>query len=461
MCGIRPYLVAELVKQDQICVDATYWIAPKEGNVVTIGFTQYDSFIPVFFAVFEPAKGEKCTESGDSYRYDIEEFHRMVRSIAGEHPSAETWVPRVAVRDHACAIRNGLRAVFANCEDFICYFHVKQALEKWLVANHVCEDLKKDMHLLMQTLHFTSDMDTYLLGLRVAQDTLNTPLWSEFFLWNEEAHRMPGGACERWSLAFSQAHDTTTNCGIERWHGHLKSRVRESGRHTMGHLGLRDCVELLLGEFAHIENLMKVHSPRLSMPLYFETREDLRTEELAAATRKSVEYLHVLQKSAAIGQTAFRWTRVHETNLPDGPSLVVMLDKFAHGVVVGRRDTGWGSFLKSQAVHVTTQVACSCVSYQTNAFLFCKHLIAVQAFLLVCPIREVPAATPPRNALQDIEVNAADRPTQRVRKVTVKEPSVKRSRSRSHARPVDVTPEPPRSWDRPAPRAENTLMQKR
>ena len=77
------------------------------------------------------------------------------------------------------------------------------------------------MHLLLETLHFTSDMETYLLGLHVAQETLITPLWKEFFSWNTEAHRMPGGACERWSLAFTKPHDTTTNCGLERWHSHL------------------------------------------------------------------------------------------------------------------------------------------------------------------------------------------------------------------------------------------------
>ena len=461
VCGIRPYLVSELIKQDQICVDATYWVAPKDGNVVTIGFTKFDTFIPVFFAVFEPATGEKCTESGDMYRYVFDEFNRLVRSIAGEHPTAETWSPRVAVRDHACAIRNGLRAVFPNCEDFICYFHVKQALERWLVLNHVCDELKKDMHLLMQTLHFSTDMETYLLGLRVAQDTLLTPMWAEFFSWNEDAHRMPGGACERWSLAFSQAHDTTTNCGIENWHGHLKKRVRESERHTMGHLGLRDCVELFLGEFAHIEHLLKGNSPRMSMPLYFETREESRAEDLAAATRKSVEYLHVLQKSAAIGQDTFRWTRVHQSATPDAPSTVVLLDTFSHGVVVGRRNIDWDSFLKSQAVHVTTQHACSCVFFQTNTFGFCKHVIAVQAFIRVCPIREVPAATPPRIAMQDLDTNTTDRPVPRVRKVTVKEPSVKRSRSRSCAVPFDVTPPPQRSWNHPAERPGNTLTQKR
>jgi len=130
-----------------------------------------------------------------------------------------------------------------------------------------------------------------MLGLRVAQESLKTPLWAEFFKWNSDAHRTPGGACERWSKAFTTPKDTTTNCGIERWHGHLKSRVRESGRHTMGHLGLRDCVELLLGEFAHNEALLKVGSPRLEMPLYFERRETCRAEDLAAATKNSVEYV--------------------------------------------------------------------------------------------------------------------------------------------------------------------------
>ena len=171
----------------------------------------------------------------------------------------------------------------------------------------------------------------------------------------------------------------------------------------MGHLGLRDCVELFLGEFAHIEHLLKGNSPRLSLPLYFETREESRAEDLAAATRKSVEYLHVLQKSAAIGQDTFRWTRVHQSATPDAPSTVVLLDTFSHGVVVGRRNIDWDSFLKSQAVHVTTQHACSCVFFQTNTFGFCKHVIAVQAFIRVCPIREVPAATPPRIAMQDID----------------------------------------------------------
>ena len=489
MCGIRPGLVSDLIKQDQICVDATYWIAPRNGNVVTIGYTQYDSFIPVFFAVFEPlVKGEKCTETGESFKYAFEQFHNLVRSTTADVPAAAAWVPRVAVRDHACAIRNGLRAVFKDCQDFVCYFHVKQALERWLVEHHVCDELKKDMHRVMETLHFTTDMETYLLGLRVAQEKLITPLWKEFFLWNTEAHRMPGGACERWTLAYTQPHDTTTNCGIERWHGHLKSRVRCSGSHTFGHLGLRDCVELLLREFGHIELLLHGKSPRLEMPLYFEVRERLRGDELAAATRNRVEYLHELQRSATVGQSTFRWTR---RSTPEGQSSVVLLDTFAHGVVVGHRGTGWGAFLASQAVHVTTKEACSCIAFKTNAFMFCKHVIAVQGFLLVCPLREVPAATPPergvrpatetvidttaelapsathpttgrgRSALQSVEVNTAEPARVRVLRATVKSPSAKRSRSRAGSYVGDVTPEVAKSWTRPPPRRENALQQQR
>ena len=489
VCGIRSGLVAGLVKQDQICVDATYWVAPRNGHVVTIGYTEYDSFIPVFFAVFEPlAKGEKCTETGEAYKYVFEQFHNLVRSTAANVPAAAAWAPRVAIRDHACAIRNGLRAVFKDCEDFVCYFHVKQALERWLVENHVCADIKRDMHLLLETLHFTSDMKTYLLGLQVAQETLITPLWKEFFSWNTEAHRMPGGACERWSLAFTNPHDTTTNCGLERWHSHLKSRVRGSGSHTLGHLGIRDCVELLLTEFSHIELLLHGWSPRLEMPLYFETRERVRTEELAAATRKSVEYRDELQRSATVGQSTFRWTRVQSA---DGTSSVKMLDTFAHGVIIGRRDSGWGAFLASQAVHVTTAQACTCVAFKTNCFGFCKHVLAVQSFLLVCPLREVPATTPPergfrpvtvtlddtteeparsatvppqgaRSALQALDPNTVVPAPVRVRKATVKSPSAKRSRSRAGSTSRwDVTPEAHKSWTRPAPRSENALQQQR
>ena len=460
VCGIRPYLVSRMLKQDQICVDATYWVAPKDGNVCTIGFTEYDSFVPVFFAVFEPPKGEKCTESGDTYRYVFQQFENLVRTCAGDYPSAVAWVPRVAVRDHACAIRNGMRTVFANCEDFICYFHVKQALEQWLVSNQVCEDLKKDMHRVMESLHFSTDMDTYLLGLRVAQETLVTPLWGQFFAWNSDAHRMPGQPCERWSLAYSLSHDTTTNCGIERWHKHLKTRVREGGRHTMGHLGLRDCAELMLKEFAHVEALLKGVSPRLELPLYFEKREDHRHEDFSSAKKRSVEYLHVLQKHAAVGQTTFRWKRLRPLN---GPESVVLVDLFTHGVVIGRRDTSWASFLESQAIHITTREKCSCIAFQTNAFLFCKHVLAVQAFMLVCPVQEVPAATPPRTALCEISVNSSvfvPPASTRARTVTVlSPPPFKRSRSRSRA--VEVTPEPPRSFHRPAPRSENSLQRNR
>ena len=29
VCGIRPFLVSQLIQQDQICVDATYWIGRR------------------------------------------------------------------------------------------------------------------------------------------------------------------------------------------------------------------------------------------------------------------------------------------------------------------------------------------------------------------------------------------------------------------------------------------------
>ena len=224
------------------------------------------------------------------------------------------------------------------------------------------------------------------------------------------------------------------------------------------------------------------------MPLYFETRERVRTEELAAATRKSVEYRDELQRSATVGQSTFRWTRVQSA---DGTSSVKMLDTFAHGVIIGRRDSGWGAFLASQAVHVTTAQACTCVAFKTNCFGFCKHVLAVQSFLFICPLREVPAATPPergfrpatvtlddtteeparsatvppqgaRSALQALDPNTVVPAPVRVRKATVKSPSAKRSRSRAGSTSRwDVTPEAHKSWTRPAPRSENALQQQR
>ena len=195
----------------------------------------------------------------------------------------------------------------------------------------------------------------------------------------------------------------------------------------------------------------------------------------------------MLEKHAAVGQSTFRWSRIQ--SVPGGPSSV-MLDTFAHGVVVGRRATGWIPFLASQAVHVTTESACSCVAFKSNAFNFCKHMIAVQSFLRVCPLREVPATTPPergsrpatvtledtteeparsatvppqaaRSALQALDPNTVDPAPVRVRKATVKSPSAKRSRSRAGSMCWDVTPEVPKSWTRPASRSENALQQQR
>ena len=456
VCGMRPWLLSELIKQDQICVDATYWVAPKDGNVVTIGFTKYDSFVPTFFAVFEPLeKGEKCTESSASYAYVFSQFELFVRALAADIPAAATWAPRVAVRDMACEIKNGIQAVFANCADFVCWFHVKQALDRWFDDKKVCDELRTLMSRLMDTLHFSHDMSTFLEGLRVAQAELRSPMWMEFWAWNRAAHRMPGGANERWSLAHAIPNDTTTNCGIERWHGHMKSRVRSRGVNINGHLALRDCSEFILGELLNTESLMKVSSTKgyLNLPCYFERREATRAEDVSSMTQRSTEYQHVLQMHASTGQVVFQWTRVVVAGAPATSKVVLLGDagtsNFEH------RSTSWNAFLRTQAVHTTTSTHCTCISFKTNAFCFCKHVIAVQSFLLVCPPRETPATTPPRDAqredmravvLTPLNPNAAPR-----RAVS------KRGRSKSTVRMGDVTPAPDRSFYNPAKREPNAL----
>ena len=146
VCGVRT--ITEMLAHDLICIDATYKIAPLNGNVATIGFTRWDSFVPVFFAVSEPMEGtEKCEETAGAYAYLVKVFADWVIE------QAPTWKPRVAVRDMACQISNGLRMVYEDCEDLICFFHVMQALEAWLQSK------EKEMTLTSLSEHSSNSCD--------------------------------------------------------------------------------------------------------------------------------------------------------------------------------------------------------------------------------------------------------------------------------------------------------------
>ena len=104
------------------------------------------------------------------------------------------------------------------------------------------------------------------------------------------------GANERWSLAHAAPGDTSTNCGIERWHSHLKGRSSKRG-----HLNLRDCATFLLGELENVEVLTLTTNGHADLPAYFHEREQTRDKEFRESTAASGEYLHALQRAGAEG----------------------------------------------------------------------------------------------------------------------------------------------------------------
>ena len=211
---------------------------------------------------------------------------------------------------------------------------------------------------MMRALHVTPDLATFTAGLLVATATLTTPLWHSFFQWNAAAHRMPGGANERWSLAHAVQGDTSTNCGIERWHRHLKERSV-----NRVHLNLRDCATFLLGELENVENLMRSTNESSDLPLYFGAREETRDAEKSAALKASTEYLHALQRAGAAGDS-FRFLRTQVAG--SNTQIVDIVTAFQHGAMVATRNVSWSSFIRTQSIHHATCKACTCIKIITT-----------------------------------------------------------------------------------------------
>lgn len=387
----RQDLVRECAKGDVLIVDSTYWSAPKNCWMANLGFTRYGSFVPVCVVIVtHPPDGNTSTKVHER----AEEWTEVMKGFKEVLVEANVpgWEPRYVVRDHAGAIRLGVACVFPRAVQFVCYFHVQQAVKTWTKDNALDADTSRAMHDFMERLHFTDDIISFQTGWVIGERDFNTPAWNAFFHWNENAGRAEGGVNGVWSRCWLDCGDTATNCGVERYHRSLRSALK-------AHESLRCVATEVTGILAQTAaTFMRVEGGEL--PIYFERREEDRVNEFTTMRERSREYLHALHGSApgcvARGCALF---------LRRGKA-VVCITRREYETLKQRRGESWARFEECSEVRKATAVECNCPAFLKSAWGFCKHTMAMKEFesLIVTPPRP-PAAPVVPPALAVIDIN--------------------------------------------------------
>ena len=424
----RPWLLSLALMCDggKVYSDATYWVVKKHGHLVTIGVEMHKSFVPVFAAISEGHDEEKAPENEEHLAHIFTAFKNSIYTLL-----QLSWTPTMLIRDHACAFINACRLVFGeNVTDAVCYFHVEQALEEHLKKHVQDVSLRKEMHEL--TKEFRScTLEEYRHSLRLAQKDLVAPVWKKYFSFQRAARRDPDGANRAWVGTFED------NCGIERWHRTLQEAALIRG-YQNGHLCVRGLVEMLCVLFTQNEEMLNTTTPRLYLPVYFESREATERERARNAERDSVPFQMALE--IAGGGPAEYMTSVGIL----GARVIGALEV---GRMQAKSETSFIAWREFRAVYRVTSSSCTCSDFVVHRI--CPHQVGMKNYVKANDIAESPE---PRRAVLPGVLLGDVTNTQRARELT----------PNAREKPADyLTPPPHVSWDRPAKRPKNALQQMR
>ena len=274
-----------------------------------------------------------------------------------------TWKPARFIRDGAPQISNAVEKAFPGVEQVSCYFHFKQALDRWLssspAAKHL-DSLKLDIQECFTVLHFASDVEELQAGLDLLRVHVpDAALWR--FL--ETSKRLPGQAQSNWWFAGSGHGTPTTACALEASNRIIKSYGNPRGITSMKNSTLAVC-GFVLDTDTRLTFKNDKGVPRI-LESYVINERKVRAKDwtLGMGLAGFLETTCALTTDGVI---------THWALLDDLPiqyaELVAMSEK---------RHTSWAAWNRWQAVRLFSTSSCQCPQHQKNDF--CKHVAAAQA----------------------------------------------------------------------------------
>ena len=387
----RDLLLRELATEGHILLDATYKTAPNGGFTITLGFSRYNSFVPVYCAVFaRQGTRDKVGETSEVYEHVLEGL-LLSLNVLGLHG----WQPATVIRDHSGAIRIALQKCLPTTFQIVCWFHVQQAVKNWCKEHQFTKEQSDFFLDAMRTLHLCTQEGAFRRGL----DLLHfVPLGPAFIEFNNRAGRMPGGLNANWSYwqIADELGGPLSNNGIERYHRVLKATMPLHGC-------LRIVCEHLCRHLDETELLLLATDENRELPKYFEVREMHTNDEWRKERRLSLEFLHALQRSGVVAPF-YRFERSDTAS----HSAVRLVSEFDMGVRCTAADT-WEKYQVFTKIRTTTRDRCNCETFLRQWKGFCRHSMAVEAFLSMAhtPMSiEVRQRTPPRENATQVEAEA-------------------------------------------------------
>ena len=362
-----------------ISADGTYKSAPRQGHLITIGTTRYDSFIPVFVAITTKAVGSKgkAPESTDFFVLVFEAFAKAIK----EHSKNPEWIPSVLLRDHAAAFIHACRIVFGKqVEDFVCWSHFTRCLFEFLEKFDFSEDVRKEVMNLAWALHKCEHEAEYQAGLALLERRPEI-FYKHFHAWLSIGHHLGTSVHSKWSVstattqlsyyASAKIPVTRTQNGIENYHKEINASCRLVARGM--HLDSFALSAVLCDRLRKIEAMFHVFAPGAELPQVFEAREGKLRSKNGEFARQSKEYMWVLQQHPCALGSSVQWWR----NDQDEVEILT-----AAAVSRLRRDStkSLDDWYKHLRVRTTSHDECSCWNFRKNPFRCCKHTIAFGKF---------------------------------------------------------------------------------
>ena len=211
-------------------IDGTYGLATKHAVILNLGVYHERAFIPLLVAISSSVHSKVMDEETPIPKGESQRHYETLLSLLKEL-NAE-WEPETFIRDGAPQIHNALENAYPGVEQVSCYFHFKQALERWLnsPAGRHLFDRREEVHGFFESLHFATSEEELKAAIELLKVHIVDPaLWR--FL--EVGQRLPGQTQSKWWFAGVEHGSPLTACGLERSNRTLKTYREGRGEATI------------------------------------------------------------------------------------------------------------------------------------------------------------------------------------------------------------------------------------
>ena len=355
-----PQLAAKFAEYNVSGIDGTYGLATKHAVILNLGVYHERSFLPLLVAISSSVHSKVMDEETPIPKGESQRHYDTLLALAKE--LSPRWRPETFIRDAAPQIHNALETAFPGVDQVSCYFHFKQALDRWLnsIAGRHLIDRRQEILDFFDALHFAASEEDLSAGIELLKVHItDAALWR--FL--EAGHRLPGQTQSKWWFAGADHGSPLTACALERSNGTLKTYRVGRGVASIKNAAHAMCRFVLDSDtrttFKSAEGV-----PRSLESYYI----DERKERLLAWTN-GLRLADLLETTFAITEDGVitRWALLDE--LPITYTELVAISDAKH--------LSWAHWKRWQSVRVFGTSWCECPQHQRTDF--CKHVAAAQA----------------------------------------------------------------------------------